>query len=74
MFEMTTCHLNYFRLWHNGTFFCHILCVKNGSGEKGNGDIGTTMKIKTKATNLFLSTALTCLLGWGNRCLYVCEN
>jgi len=33
LFEMSTCHLNFFHLWHNGTFFCHILWVKNGSGK-----------------------------------------
>lgn len=74
MFEMTTCHFNYFRLWHSGTFFCHILWVKNGSGEKREMGGYRVNNEEKKVINFIFVYCIKCLLGWGVRCLFVCEN
>lgn len=43
-------------------------------GVERKRDIGSTMRRKKSDTFIFFSTALKSLLGWGNRCLFVCEN
>lgn len=75
MFDMTTCHLNYFRLWHNGTFFFFFLPYSMGKEwewkEKGNGTMSQQWK---KKKSDYFCLLHKCLLGWGNRCLLVCVN
>lgn len=62
MFEMTTSHLNYFCLWHSGTFFCPYSMGKVWKLRvKGNGDKGLTIKKK----EFIFVYSIKCLLGWG---------
>jgi len=72
LFEMSTCHLNFFHLWHNGTFFCHILWVKNGSGKTREMRTRGQKWKKKKKGFIYFYLLHKCLVGWGT--LLVCEN
>lgn len=47
MFEMSTCHLNFFRLWHNGTFFATLHGWRMGVERQGKWGHGVNNEKKS---------------------------
>lgn len=73
MFEMSTCHLNFFRLWHNGTFFATFYGWRMGVERQGKWGHGVNNE-KKKKWYIYFCLLHKCLVGWGKICLLVCEN